>query len=80
MQITVNIPDELAAQVQARGIALETYVEQLVVDQADMSEIELDSAHTTADLEKFFAAMSAHSNKVPLLSDEAFTRENWKPL
>ena len=30
MQITVTIPDELAAQVQARGLVLETYVGELV--------------------------------------------------
>ena len=30
MQITVNIPDEFAVQVQARGLALETYVQGLV--------------------------------------------------
>ena len=30
MQITVTIPDELAAQVQSKGLALETYVLNLV--------------------------------------------------
>jgi hypothetical protein len=33
MQITVTIPDELAAQVQARGFALETYVRDLVEEK-----------------------------------------------
>jgi hypothetical protein len=30
MQITVNIPDGLAAQLQARGLGLESYVQGLV--------------------------------------------------
>jgi len=35
MQITVNIPDELAAQAQARGLVLDSYLpELLAVDLA----------------------------------------------
>jgi hypothetical protein len=34
MQVTVNIPDDVAAQVQARGLALEAYVQGLVVSDA----------------------------------------------
>jgi hypothetical protein len=43
MQITITIPDELAARVQARGFTLETYVrdlmeEKLVQEQGDQGE------------------------------------------
>jgi hypothetical protein len=34
MQVTVNIPDEVATQVLARGLALEAYVQSLVVSDA----------------------------------------------
>lgn len=34
MQVTVDIPDELAAQVAARGVVLEAYVRSLVVSDA----------------------------------------------
>ena len=34
MQVTINIPDELAAQVRDRGLALEDYVRDLVVSGA----------------------------------------------
>jgi hypothetical protein len=34
MQVTINIPDELAAQVRARGLALEDYVRDLVASDA----------------------------------------------
>ena len=37
MQVTVNIPDEFAALVQARGLALEAYVESLVASQASVA-------------------------------------------
>lgn len=33
MRITVNIPDELAAQVQAQGFAVETYVRTVVEEK-----------------------------------------------
>jgi hypothetical protein len=34
IQVTVEIPDDLAAQVQARGLALEEYVRNLVANDA----------------------------------------------
>jgi hypothetical protein len=34
MQVVVNIPDEVALQVKARGLALEAYVQGLVVSDA----------------------------------------------
>jgi hypothetical protein len=33
VQITVSIPDELAAQVQARGLALDAYIRELVEER-----------------------------------------------
>jgi hypothetical protein len=37
MQITINVPDQLAEQAQARGMALETYAEELLKGQAQQS-------------------------------------------
>jgi len=34
MQVTVNIPDEVAAQVQSRGLSLDDYVQGLVASAA----------------------------------------------
>ena len=33
MQVTINIPDELAAQVRARGLELDTYVSTLMAEE-----------------------------------------------
>ena len=33
MQVTVNVPDRLAAEARARGVAVEVYIEQLLVRQ-----------------------------------------------
>lgn len=75
MQITVNIPDELAAQAQARGMTTESYIERLIEDAA-RSEIERQQA-PVRDMEAFFREMAAYSDKIPQLPDEAFTRESF---
>jgi hypothetical protein len=79
MQITVTIPDEFAAQVQARGMNPESYVESLIEDAAR-------TAATTSvpvrpkdkmDMETFLQKMAAFSDRIPQLPDEAFTRESF---
>jgi hypothetical protein len=38
MQVTINIPDELAAQVHARGLALEDYVRDLLASEVSQAK------------------------------------------
>jgi hypothetical protein len=78
MQIVVNIPDELAAQVRARGLTPESYVEGLVSRHAktppDPSSADLLSQ------EQFNAALDAmtrYSDKIPSLPIDAFARESF---
>jgi hypothetical protein len=75
MQVTVTIPDELAAQVKARGITPESFVSGLIEDAARANP--LAPKRRTRDMKAFFKAMAAHSEKVPELPDEAFTRESF---
>jgi hypothetical protein len=77
MQITVTIPDEVAAQVQARGLTPESYVESLIDNAAHVSPKPLPAAKPKMDMESFFQAMAAYSDKIPQLPDEAFTRESF---
>lgn len=35
MQVTVNIPDELAAQAREKGLSVEVYVEQVLAGQCN---------------------------------------------
>ncbi len=37
----------------------------------------MGAVNTLANLEKIFEEMAAHSDKIPLLPDEAFTRESF---
>jgi|BogFormECP03_OM2_1039629.scaffolds.fasta_scaffold30585_1 hypothetical protein len=78
MRITITIPDEFAAEVQSRGLNPETYVEDLLAKQlVPPSSPPLSKEERMANLEKFFRGISAHTENVPPLPDEAFTRESF---
>lgn len=82
MQITVEIPDELAAQVQARGLAPKSYIEGLIADQAALLEARGSLPDSSSDLspDDFNASLDAlarYSNKIPSLPIESFTRESF---
>jgi len=77
MQITVDIPDEFAAQVKARGLTPEGYVRSLIDDAVRTAPVPLPPPKPKMNLEEFFRAMSAYSDKIPQLPDEAFTRESF---
>jgi hypothetical protein len=55
MQITVTIPDELAAQVQARGFALETYVRDLVEEKLSQEQVVTDQRRKAVEAMLQFA-------------------------
>jgi hypothetical protein len=76
MQVTVNIPDELVAQVQSRGLTPQSYVEHLIAEQTATAT---ESAVHNLSLEEFEASLdklTRYSEKIPLLPNEAFSRES----
>lgn len=75
MQITVEIPDDLAARVQASGITLEAYVRKLI-EEAERSRASALPGRRMC-MEEFLAAMAANSERIPVLPDEAFTRKSF---
>lgn len=77
MEITVHIPDEVAAQAREKGLTTETYVEKLVVEHVSPRQQQSATAARMARLDEFFEDMAAHSAKIPLLPDHAFTRESF---
>lgn len=77
MQVTVDIPDEFAAQVKARGLTPESYVRSLIEDAVRTAPTPLPPAKPRIDMETFLREMAAHSDKIPQLPDEAFTRESF---
>jgi hypothetical protein len=79
MQITVKFPDEFAAQVQARGLTPESYVESLIDDAARLAPVALGPIRpkNKMDMETFLRKMAEFSDRIPQLPDEAFTRESF---
>jgi hypothetical protein len=77
MQITVEIPDEIAAQVQARGLTPESYVRSLIEGDARNAPLPLPPAKPKIDMKTFLQEMAANSENMPQLPDEAFTRESF---
>jgi post-segregation antitoxin (ccd killing protein) len=56
MQITVTIPDELAAQAEARGLSVEAHVQKLV-DEAFRKSLPPRRPRTREQIAVFFEAM-----------------------
>ena len=83
MQITLEIQPEIAARLeaeaQARGLALERYIEVKLEEPhaANPPKAEAGIAARLTDLEHFFKEMARHSDKIPVLPEEAFTRESF---
>ena len=77
MQITVEVPDEVVAQVKARGLTPESFVENLIDEAVRSAPLPLPPAKPKIDMETFLREMASHSEKIPQLPDEAFTRESF---
>lgn len=81
MQITVNVSDEFAAQVQALGLSPETYVERLIAERTaslhasdtgrQVNAVSLQELNTSLD------ALARYSDKIPSLPIESFSRESF---
>lgn len=77
MQITVTIPDELAAEVQAQGLTPESYVEKLVAERsATPRGYGAGGRLTREEFEASLDRLAQFSDKIPLLPIEAFSRES----
>ncbi len=77
MQITVDIPDEIVAEVEARGLTPESYVRGLIEHAVHDAVAKPEGVSGRRDMQAFFREMAAHSEKIPQLPDEAFTRESF---
>jgi hypothetical protein len=77
MLVTVEIPDEVVAAVQARGETPESYVRALVDEAVRSAPGHAAVAPKKRDIQAFLRAMAKNSDKIPQLPDEAFTRESF---
>ena len=75
LELTPHVAASLAAQAQARGVSLDTYVRNLIEAQAAA----VDHREPPMPLERFEAeldALAADSETLPYLPAEALTRES----
>jgi len=74
MVIRVNVPDELAAQARMRGVPLETYVEELLAQQAAASSAGVPRLRTPEQIRAWLDSLAQFSDKIPPLP-ETISRE-----
>ena len=74
MVIRVNVPEELAAQAQMRGVPLEEFVEQLLAEQVTARPAQAAPPRTPEQIRAWLDSLAQFSNKIPPLP-EVVTRE-----
>jgi hypothetical protein len=74
MVIRVNVPDELAAQAQMRGVPLEEFVEQLLAEQAAVRPAQALKPRTPEQIRTWLDSLVQFSDKIPPLP-ETLSRE-----
>jgi hypothetical protein len=79
MQITVTIPDEFAAKVQALGLTPEHFGQNLIDDAVRTAPATSSPIRpkNKMNMQTFLQKMAEFSDKIPQLPDEAFTRESF---
>ncbi len=76
IELRPEVEARLAAEAQERGVEVRAYVESLI-EQAVSAAGGRRHQPTSEEMRAFFQAMSADSEKIPQLPDEAFQRENF---
>ncbi|MGA7219519.1 MAG: hypothetical protein WBX38_14455 [Candidatus Sulfotelmatobacter sp.] len=74
MVIRVNVPDELAAQAQMRGVPLEEFVEQLLAEQVAVRSARPAPPRTPDQICAWLDSLAQFYDKIPPLP-EVVSRE-----
>ncbi len=69
MVVTVNIPDELAAQAKARGLSLEAYVQELLAQQLAVTPAQTRPPRTPEEIRAWLDSLAQFSDKIPPLPE-----------
>ena len=73
MAVTVNIPDELAAAVEARGLSVEAYVREILAERL-ARPAETGQTRTPEQIRAWLDSLAQFSDKIPPLP-ETISRE-----
>jgi post-segregation antitoxin (ccd killing protein) len=74
MEITVKIPDEIAAQARARGLQVEAYIEEILAQQVGVQPLGTSRPQTPAEIRAWLDSLAQFSDKIPPLP-EIISRE-----
>ena len=74
VEITVNVPDEIAAQAKARGLNVETYIEEILAQQVTRRPSGVRRPQTASEIRAWLDSLAQFSEKVPALP-ETISRE-----
>jgi hypothetical protein len=77
IELRPEIEAKLSAEAQARGVEIETYVESLLEQAINAAGASVPRRRTREEMRAFYDALAAHSEKIPQLPDDAFTRESF---
>ncbi len=69
MEIRVNVPDELAAQAQARGLQPEAYAEEILARQVELRSAGTRQARTPEEIRAWLDSLAQFSDKIPPLPE-----------
>jgi hypothetical protein len=75
MQVTLEIPDEVAAQAKARGVPVEAFVQSLVKEAALPTSEMARRKMTDQEIQAWLAELTQFSDKIPPMPGETFSRE-----
>lgn len=67
MEVTLKIPDEIAARAKARGIAVEAYVEEIIARQLNGGDTNDRRPQTPAEIRAWLDSLAQFSEKIPPL-------------
>jgi len=74
MQVTIHVPEDLAAQAQAKGVTVQTYVERLV-EQAGATGLPKARKRSPEETQAWLDRLARFSDKIPPMPGETFPRE-----
>jgi hypothetical protein len=74
MEITVRIPDEIAARAKARGLRVEAYIEEILAQQVGGQPLGTRRPQNPAEIRAWLDSLAQFSDKIPPLP-ETISRE-----
>jgi hypothetical protein len=67
MEITVKIPDKIAARARERGVKVEAYIEELLAQQAAVELSGTRPPRTPTEIRAWLDSLAQFSDKIPPL-------------